>query len=178
VLASLLPFLQNAYEELFMNKNFLILLLLATSTTSCTDLQKKEPADATEVTSKEPTKLLHNVGHHYIDYLIQFSSQTIIYEQNMHSLFAPNCKKIMNGAIVANNSHELYMQLEETKKQFHSWHIQAYRDNIFSNQQNNTWVVQYDITTAQLGTMIVMAYLKLDPNGLICEINEVYNKKD
>ncbi len=129
--------------------------------------------------TREITMPIDNIGQRYIDFLVKFGSpeNSISCSEEMTSLFTSDCKKLINGSMITNDRDALYAQLEQATKDLNGWNMQVNQDSFVINKENNICVIQYDVTTKTLGTMIVMVYLKLDQNGFIKEINEVYNKK-
>jgi len=120
------------------------------------------------------------IAQRYIDFLIRFGStenQKTVQPNEMESIFAPICKKVMNGAVLTNSREEIYTQLQEATNYLNGWTINVYNENTLVNAENNVCVIHYDITTKSLGTMIVIKYLTMNQDGLIKEINEVYNQK-
>ncbi len=71
---------------------------------------------------------------------------------------------------------------------FKVWAIEPCEENCMFLPQNNTFVIQFHVHLPpkldvkrdlySVEALIVIAYLKIDADGKICEINEVYNSKD
>ena len=71
---------------------------------------------------------------------------------------------------------------------FKVWSIEPCEENCFYSHQNNLYVIQFLVHLPpkldverdlySLEALIVIAYLKIDEDGKICEINEVYNNRD
>ncbi len=96
----------------------------------------------------------------------------------MASLFSPNCHKVVNGKLSSKNIVELETQLREAQCVYGAWTIEPNQSNCFLFPEDNTYVLQYDVANVpDQKTSIVTKYITFDDNGLITNINEVFNTK-
>ncbi|MFN7038233.1 MAG: hypothetical protein ACK4OM_01490 [Alphaproteobacteria bacterium] len=117
---------------------------------------------------------LKKLGQNYINFLTDFGLNDHMELDSFKNIFSESCRKIINGNIACNNIHELKTQLEQVKSATEDWNIKP--NNIIQSDNAEICVVQYELHSANLGNFITIAILGYN-NGLIEEINEVYNQK-
>lgn len=116
---------------------------------------------------------LHTIAQNYTNFLAQFGkADKGDIKFLMQTLFAPDCRKVVNGKTVSKSIRKLYKQIKKAKKGTGLWTVSVVAPFI---AQNNTVVVHYEIPTEKQGTIVVLKRLICDNNGLIKEINEVFN---
>ena len=161
---------------------FLLLFSMSFALLECRNLTKSSSENNNIVLYADEAQLavstLNDIAQRYTDFLAQFGKKdTGDLIGQMESLIAPDCHKIVNGKIVSTTLLELHNQIAEAKTSVGLWEVNVESPFIVSSE-NNTVVVHYEIPTTRQGTLAVMKFLKCNSNGLIIEINEVFNKKD
>jgi hypothetical protein len=117
------------------------------------------------------------VAKRYVGFLEQFGAQDQgNVKELMGSLFASDCQKIVNGKTITHTVDELYNQMAKAKEVVGTWSVNIVNP-VMVNTETNTVVIHYEILTQEAGTFVVMKFLTVD-NGLVTEINEVYNALD
>lgn len=120
---------------------------------------------------------LRGVAQRYIRFLEQFGTRNIgDIKELMESLFASDCRKVINGKAIAHTMEELYTQMANAKEAVGLWSVEVVNP-VTVNTDTNTVVIHYKISTQEVGTFVVMKFLSVE-NGFITEINEVYNMLD
>ena len=111
----------------------------------------------------------------YIDFLkLVGNSDVKTYANQMPTLCASDVKKIMNGKTAVTTRDNLVTQLGEVRDMVGTWTIENL-DTVVS-PADHSCIVRYVLKTAKDGSYITLAILRYDHEGMITEINEVYNK--
>ena len=121
-----------------------------------------------------------NIALRYINFLanISPSSKNDPFPE-IASLFSPNCHKVVNGKLISTNIIELEKQLRGAQVEFKEWTIELNQKNCIFFPEDNTYVLQFAIANIPgQKNSIVTKYITFDDNGLISNINEVYNIKN
>lgn len=120
---------------------------------------------------------LKAVAQKYTDVLAEFGKEkpTDLIAL-MKTVFAPDCVKKLNGAVVCKSMLDLHDQILEAKKAVGLFKVIPVSPFIASSEDNMV-AVHYDVPT-QKGTLAVMKFLVCNKQGFITEIREVFNKKD
>lgn len=119
------------------------------------------------------------IAQRYMDFMSDFGSvapsDTIV--ATMESLFAQDCHKIVNGKIITRTIQELYEQITAAKEFVGGWDITSVTPFI-AHPESNTVIVHFAVPTERHGTHLGVKFLTCDSNGLITQIDEVYNLLD
>ncbi len=118
---------------------------------------------------------LISTANHYLKFLndASFCDAAEIASQ-VSQLCVPNCKKILNGKTLFQDRNHYTSQLVEIKKEIGAWKIQPL--DVFTSVENSIVVIRHLVITEKAGDLIVLLVLRCNPDGLITEINEVFNK--
>ncbi len=113
----------------------------------------------------------------YIDFLNLFGQSTQAdFTQEIEALFSTDIKKVVNSNVVCTTREQLLEQIKDVK--------QAYgirKNNIlesFSNAHDNSHVIRWEIMYEDGDVDVVITILKNNDQGLITEVNEVFNQKN
>lgn len=119
--------------------------------------------------------MLSNIGQRYMNWIIDFSkSNPKEFTTTLNSLFVPQCRKIVNWKPVSENRDQLMAQMNQSKKDFGKHTIQPCR--IAASQEENLCTIQFLLTDEKGATYVITSMLICDQQGMIKEINEVYNQ--
>lgn len=120
----------------------------------------------------EDASIIDSVATAYIDFISALSSWDG--EPVFNELFAENVTKIENGKVLLTNLKGLQDQLKNMHKMASPWAIELL-DTVNDIDQKAS-VVRFKWSSENLGHHTTMAILRLNDEGKIVEINEVYNK--
>lgn len=165
-----------------MNKIILSLLSIVFLHGSCFSMESKRPASYEEYVAK--AHYLKAVAERYQKFLSQFGQEeTGDLLPTMKALFAPDIKKFVNDCHnlegrkpVATTIKELYAQISSAKNEVGIWSV-IEEDIPIASVEENMVIAHFQIPTQKKGTIVVMKKLICNDNGLINEINEVFNFK-
>lgn len=122
----------------------------------------------------EDVKTLFNVGESYMALLNRIGAdQTLSYENDVLSLCAPGCKKIVNGSLWFEGAEHFVPQLLGTGEKVGFWSIEPL--DIIPGQDGRTVVVRFLVPTEKAGTWNTLVILRCNDELLITEINEIFN---
>ncbi|MGE0009592.1 MAG: hypothetical protein AB7F19_03540 [Candidatus Babeliales bacterium] len=174
-----------------MFKKLVVFLGLGFAISSCANLTAVDKQEVSQDTKREVAKqyivaaraydlrlrkeaALYAAAKRYTNFLAQFGSA----DQGdikgfMASLFADDCQKVVNGKVITRTVDELYNQLATAKVGAGLWSVNIV-NVMMVNVEANKVLIHYEIPTEHIGTFVVMKFLTID-NGMITEINEVYN---
>jgi hypothetical protein len=93
-------------------------------------------------------------------------------DQLINALFAESFRKTANGTPLVARRSDLKDQLLAVREQAGKWTIDVKEIMEFRNAQR--CLIRYHLNSANLGTFDIMATLRVNPSGLIEEIDEVY----
>ncbi len=182
-LALLTPHAMNSMEAILEKEQDLL------SAASAAKFHTLESCAKAAVCDLEKVALLKAAAKRYKEFMIHYGQQDsqqvggdLISE--MESLFAPECRKIVNGDTVSETLLGLYNQIGRAKAGIGGdpktgtgpWTVRERKPPLVSAELGMV-AVYYEITTERQGTIIVIKYLTCDTKGLITEIDEVFNKK-
>lgn len=109
----------------------------------------------------------------YLDFIDQISQgEDRPYAEMASSLLAPECKKIYNGTLYTETREDFIADLLQVNKTYGRWNVRP-ADIIISN---DSAVLRLFIDMETLGSFTAIVILRYNENGLITEINEVFNK--
>ena len=91
-------------------------------------------------------------------------------------LFAPRCKKIVNGKTLCVTNQQLRENLWKAQTVYGKWQVNKQYE-LYPSPSNNCVTMKYIAETTK-SKLLVIAILKLDSEGKITEIDEVYNTLD
>ena len=97
----------------------------------------------------------------------------------MKELFAQDIHKFVNGKLVAKSIEELFLQISAARDGVDgvgTWNVREASEPIVSPEKNMV-IAHFEIPTERKGTIVVMKKLICNEQGLIKEINEVFNFK-
>lgn len=118
-------------------------------------------------------KLLRAVER-YFTFLREFSTAGLEgLPISFATLFAPSCRKIVNGRVVSENREQLRAQLLEAKADFINHTIEPIK--MLWDITLRVAVGHFKLLTVDC-TYIVTTLLTCDEQGRIVEINDVYNE--
>lgn len=122
----------------------------------------------------EDVRTLVNVGENYMDLLNRIGAdQTLSYENDVRSLCASGCKKIVNGSLWFEGAEHFVPQLLGTGEKVGFWRIEPL--DIIPGQDGRTVVVRFLVPTEKGGTWNTLVILRCNDQLLITEINEIFN---
>lgn len=88
------------------------------------------------------------------------------------TLFAESFKKTSNGIPLVTQRSDLKDQLFSVREHAGKWEIDV--KELMEFQDTQRCFVRYHLKSANLGTFDIMATLRINPSGLIEEVDEVY----
>jgi len=117
---------------------------------------------------------LTGIGHAYIAFLNNAGKAiNQDFEQDVPKIFAPACKKIVNGKSMFDTSDALGSYLWKAQEIYGKWRIhQDY--HLYPSTSTRSIVINF-IAETEHAQLLVIAILKIDIDGLITEIFEVDN---
>ncbi len=126
---------------------------------------------------EETTKRLDTVAQNYIDLLDSVGTdQERTYDQEVASLFAPECTKIVNGAVWFEGAEHFIPQLIAAGENVGSWTVDLL--DVIPGRDGRDIVVRYLLPTEKAGTWNALVILRCNDLFQIVEINEVFNVYD
>lgn len=93
----------------------------------------------------------------------------------IESLFSPSFQKIANGAVLVSKRDELKNQLSTVKEMTGKWKVEV--KEIAPLQDPQRCFIRYLLVTEKAGTFDVLATVRIDGEGRIALIDEVYYQK-
>jgi hypothetical protein len=118
---------------------------------------------------------LLEVSHRYMDFINRIGKgETFAQMDEATTLFAPSCKKVFNGWLVAENREDLVTDLLAVYENHGSW--KSIPIDIISAAADNTLILRIIIETERFGTNTAIVILRCDSDYLITEINEVFSQ--
>ncbi len=178
-LALLTPHTMNSMDAILEKEQDLL------SAASAAKFHTLESCAKAAVRDVEKVALLKAAAKRYKEFMIHYGQQVVgDLISEMESLFAPDCRKMVNGETVCETLLGLYNQIGRAKAGIGGdpktgtgpWTVRERKPPLVSAELGMV-AVYYEITTERQGTIIVIKYLTCDANGLITEIDEVFNKK-
>ncbi len=165
-----------------MNKTILSLVSIILLQSSCVSMEPQKAEFYETYAAK--AKSLKAVSERYREFLSQFGrKETCDLLPTMKALFTPDIKKFVNTCHdlqgrtpVATTIEGLHEQICEAKKDLGIWSVLD-EDLPIANVEENMVIAHFQIHTQKKGTIVVIKKLICDDNGLIKEINEVFNFK-
>lgn len=123
---------------------------------------------------EEATKRLETLGKNYIDLLNQIATgQERSYEQDVSTVCASNCKKIVNGSVWFEGAEHFVPQIVSAGQKVGSWSIELL-DSI-PGRDGRSIVLRYLVPTEKAGIFNTLVILRCNDQFQITEINEIYN---
>lgn len=153
-------------------KKTLVLFSALLSTCACPcDAKMKEGTSiqSSQISDKEITGYAQN----YLDYLEKVGETPAENVANIPPPFNVNCRKTMNGEVVAHNATEFVNQLSGVRKACASWKMDVLE--IIPSPSTKSATLHYTIKAPHLGTFTVMKVARFDDSGKVLEINEVFS---
>lgn len=108
----------------------------------------------------------------YLDFINQIGNKGTV--SSPAAIIAPNCKKVLNGQLFAENREEFVNDLLSVYENQGAWQVQPV--DIITAPSNNTVVLRLFIEAEKFGIYTAMVILRYDSNYLITEINEVLSR--
>ncbi len=122
---------------------------------------------------EQNVRTVADVATSYIDLLNRIgASPNASYADDVESLFAPDCIKIVNGSIWFEDSSQVVPQLQRTAEEVGSWSIKLL--DLIPGQDERTVVVRFLVPTEK-GIWNTLVILRCNDQLQITEINEVFN---
>lgn len=119
-------------------------------------------------------KSLADIGRSYLDLLKRIGvERTKEYAQEVESLFAPSCKKIVNGEVWYESRDDFLPQLLSTGKAAGLWNIQNLA--IIPGIDGKTVVIHFIAPTENIGIWNAITILRCNEQQKIIEIDEIFN---
>jgi len=118
---------------------------------------------------------LISTANHYLKFLndASFSDAAEIASQ-VSQLCVPNCKKVLNGKTIFQDRNYYTSQLVDIKKEIGAWKIQPL--DVFTSMEDSIVIIRHLVITEKADDLVVLVVLRCNHDGLITEINEVFNK--
>jgi hypothetical protein len=118
--------------------------------------------------------LLTTFGHNYLQFLDRAGyTAKRMPDQELGSLFASGCKKIVNGKTLCETNEHLKENLWKAQTVYGKWRINQQYE-LYPSTSTNCVTMKYIAETTK-SKLLVIAILKLDSEGKITEIDEVYS---
>lgn len=127
-------------------------------------------------TFEEGSKIehLHSIANNYMSLLLRMGMDlTASYQHDVEALFAPECKKIVNGSVWYEGLENFIPQLLTTGERVGAWQIEPL--DVIANADGTSVVVRFLVTTESAGIWNTMVILRCNNDFLITEINEIFN---
>jgi hypothetical protein len=119
-------------------------------------------------------KNLTQVGNDYMTLMNRIGSeQNLSHSKEVMTLFAPSCKKIVNGAVWYESADNYLPQLLATGEKVGFWSIEPL--DVIPGADNRTVVIRFLVHTEKAGIWNTLVILRCNEQHLITEINEVFN---
>lgn len=117
---------------------------------------------------------LKSAGEKYLNFLNTVGqSDNSKANKQLPLVIAPRCQKIINGKIVAKDTDQLKIQLQDVHKMVGTWTIESL--DTIASPLDQACVVRYVLKSSQKGNYTTMAILRYDEQGRVKEINEIWN---
>lgn len=125
--------------------------------------------------SSQVTSLLAEAANRYLAFVGRLS-QGEKFEPfaDVKSILSSDCKKIFNGALLTSTREEFVEDLLQVYKTHGSWNITP--ADIIPSAESQTVTIRLFVDIKSIGKFTEMLLLRMDANGLIHEINIVFNK--
>ncbi|MEB3701912.1 hypothetical protein Bealeia1_00981 [Candidatus Bealeia paramacronuclearis] len=147
----------------------LSLLTLSACASHCPCSEKKTTVIPTEnVVQRNPKAF----AEAYMAYLKEIGKVPLHKVSEIPHPFSADCKKTMNGAVVAKSSDEFVAQLSQAKKMYQLWKFEGIE--IIPSQSTNSATIHYVISSQGLGRLEVLKVLRFAENGKVKEVLEVF----
>lgn len=120
---------------------------------------------------------LIKIAHSYGEFLRQAGkaeNQDEI-DQDIPKLFAHDCKKIVNGKTLFNKSNGFGSSLFDAQQLCGKWRINPDYFHVYPSTYTHSLTINYILATENI-QFLVLAVLKVDLNGLINQVFEVYTE--
>jgi hypothetical protein len=118
---------------------------------------------------------LRTIGEHYVAFLQKVGqSDAPVTSEEVSQLFAPQCKKIVNGIVLFDSSSALPDQLNTARNATGKWRIKTLLTT--TSPDDGTCTIQIEWTGERIGKHTTMMVLFLDDRGKITQMHEVYNE--
>lgn len=134
------------------------------------DVQTKLVPSASRLTYED----LKNIGENFVSFLKKTGqSDTPLTQDEISQLFAPSCRKIVNGTLMFSASSAYLEQIANARKAIGKWTIEPLWAIV--SPENGAYTIQFKWKGAQMEESITMATLFIDDKGKISALYEVYN---
>ncbi len=148
----------------------LIFLTLACFILFATHAVEEENAKATCLYAESET--LRKATEKYLKFIDQISKGLHFSQlEAAEEILSPNCKKVLNGQLYAQNREDFVMDLLSVYQNHGGWEV--YPQDIIIAPLNNAVVLRLFIEIEKYGTYTAQVILRYDSDYLITEINEV-----
>lgn len=127
------------------------------------------------ISLQENSEGLQKATENYLSFINQISKGEIFPQmETAAEIISPNCKKILNGQLFAQNREEFVRDLLSVYENHGGWKVCP--ADIIIEPSSNTVVLRIFIETENFGIHTAIVILRYDSNYLITEINEVLNQ--
>lgn len=115
-------------------------------------------------------------GENFVEFLRKTGQLERAVTQDDLQIFAPQCKKVVNGKVLFTSPHAYPEQIANARKGIGKWTVSTLWTTI--SKEDRTYTLLFKWTAEKMAESITMATLFLDDAGKIIEIQEVYNLYD
>ena len=145
------------------------LLSLSACASHCPCSEKKAAVMPLEKVEQRHPRVFAEV---YMTYLKEIGNAPLHKVSQIPHPFSENCKKTVNGAIVAKDADEFVAQLSQAKKMYPFWKFEGVE--IIPSQGTNSATIHYVVSSQGLGRLEVLKVVHFDGTGKVKEVLEVF----